>query len=81
MLVTHPEKDQATQPAQLSDYQSLGRQEAFTNPAARANAQTQEAANLATDADGNAQTDEENDGAIPGPGVSGANQLAGINSQ
>ena len=34
------------------------------------NAQDQKAARLATDADGNAQTDEENDGAIPGISIS-----------
>ncbi len=47
------------------------------NAGPSANAQDQKAARLETDADGNIQTDEENDGAIPGPGVSGGTGTSG----
>lgn len=42
-----------------------------------ANAQDKKAAQLETDADGNAQTDEENDGGISGPGVSSGTGVSG----
>ncbi|QKG55447.1 hypothetical protein GKZ68_01600 [Hymenobacter sp. BRD128] len=41
------------------------------------NAQDKKAAALETDADGNAQTDEENDGGIGGPGASGGTGVSG----
>ena len=41
------------------------------------NAQDKKAAELETDADGNAQTDEESDGSISGPGVSGGTGVSG----
>ncbi len=90
MPTTRPEQDQATQPVQSDEYQPLGRQEAPTNQDALyggnaddnsgsgGNARPATPTNPpAADADGNAQTDEETDGAIPGPGASGGTGVSG----
>ena len=90
MSTTRPEKDQATQPVQSDDYQPLGRQEAPTNSDALyggnaddnsgsgGNAHpSQRTTTPETDADGNAQTDEQTASAIPGPGVSGGTGTSG----
>lgn len=47
------------------------------NAAPSSSAQDEKAAKLETDADGNAQHDEKNDGGIGGPGVSGGTGVSG----
>ena len=90
MPTTRSDQDQATQPAQSDQYQPAGRQEAPTssealyggnaddNSGSGGNAgPTNAGPTPPTDADGNAQTDEQNDGGIQGPGASGGTGTSG----
>ena len=92
MSTTRSEQDQATQPVQSDEYQPIGRQSAPTssealyggnaddNSGSGGNAHPTAETQQATDPDGNAQTNEEKDGAIAGPGTSGGTGESGTSA-